>query len=106
MSGRMTCWIIYEYKNSDTIEGLPVGVTTTVFVDDSMARVRTLMIYGVAKLKDIPIKVWKEKLLQLKDYAKAFNCQYITAEASGTEALALAKALGADCSVRQILLEV
>ncbi len=102
LEGSLTGWFIYDEQEEPQI----VGLITTHFVYDAIGGNKSLMIYSLYGVNNMPKEVWFKGIKTLIKFAKANDCISVSALTQLSNVKSIAEKLGADVSTTLIKLEV
>lgn len=102
LDGSLIGWFIYSEGENPQV----LGLVTTHFVFDAIGGNKSLMVYSLYGVNNIPKKVWLDGVRTLTKFARANDCRSISAFTVLDNVKGIADKLGADVSTTLIKLEV
>lgn len=91
LDGSLTTWFLYEDKEDPKL----LGMITTYFTYDVNGGNKSLSIYNLMSLENIPRSMWFKGFRTIAKYAKSKNCKKVVIVSEYDKIINLCKRLGA-----------
>jgi hypothetical protein len=103
LQGTSQAWLL-----TDMVDGKAVvyAVATTCFSFEAMTGTKNLLIYSLYGYQFIPPKLWEDGLKVIMSFAKREGCFKIIAFTLVDRVVEVARQLGAQANIRQLIWEV